>query len=258
MRVALLNASEAPDASVARIAEALSAYGGHLAQAWDRTTPIVEFFAGLKVAPDGYIPLVVMDDADTPGCLGYHDADPKGRAYGRAFLHMIPNRTVLRDPSNGGESLAACLTHEFAEIFGDEYANLYADGPLYDPQTQRAHSMVAVELGDPVQAQAYPITVGTTEVDASNFVFPAWFSARCIGRKVDYLSALSMPLAIAPGGYAIVRDAKADGEVFARFFGRKKTPTVTKIEHANVPPAAWRMRSKNAPGGRTKRRLEAE
>lgn len=258
MKIALLNCSSATYDDAARIGDALRQYLAIVADKHDRRPSDVQFFKGEVIAPEGWRPLVMMNDGDTPGAIGYHDLDPHGRAYGRGFLNMIPGRVVLRDPSGAGASFAGVLSHEAAEMLGDENVNLYSDGPLFDPHTRKPHSLVAVELGDPVQAQAFTISVGAVQVDASNFVLPAWFSARCQGEQVDYLRQVSMPLVIAPGGYAIVRDATADRQVFARLLGKARAPRPKRVDHPTVPPAAWRDAMKALPGGRTARRLSVE
>jgi hypothetical protein len=208
------------------------------------------------------MPLVTVDQPDVLGCSGYHDVDEAGRAYGRAFLSMIPDRVILRDPTNKGASLAALLAHEAAEMALDILANAYQDGPFIDPKTNRSYAQVAVELCDPVQEAAYPILVNTHVVDGANFVLPAWFNRRLTTGKVDYLGMLRGPLTLAPGGYAIVRDTAKDRQVFANLFKGKaeKQPARIKVKLQKVaapePAAEWREAIKALPGSRTQRRMQ--
>lgn len=257
MKIALLNLSSAHPAEMQYIATALDIYLDHVCEAWERAAVHVEFMQGKQVAPDGWTPLVAFDDPDSPGVQGYHDVDEKGRAYGRAFLNMVPGKRVLRDPDGGGASLAGVLSHEAAEMALDILANAYQDGPFVDPVSGKRYTQVAVELCDPVQEQAYAVQVGDMMVDASNFIFPAWFNRRAgTGEQLDKMGNLVLPLTLAPGGYVIVRDTGTDAQVFARLFGRarKQTVRLDKVYH-HRPPALWREKMKLAHGGRTSRRL---
>jgi hypothetical protein len=210
---------------------------------------------GLQEAPAGWSPLVIFEAPDQPGVQGYHDVDEQGRPYGRVFRSCIPGGAVLCDPTGKGAAIAPVAAHEVAEMRLDELANSWFDGPLRDPYTGHDYSQVAGEIGDPVQELTYPISVDGQLVDASNFVYPAYFNRRAAtGERFDHLRALTAPLTLAPGGYVIVRDAKAERQVFARLFGRARHAKPTKIT-SPTPPAEWREEMKKLRGGRTKRRL---
>ncbi len=226
-------------------------------QAWERAPIEVEFMKGLTKAPDGWSPLVAFDKPDQIDVEGYHDVDDMGRAYGRAFLSMIPGGAILHDKTGDGASLLGCLTHEAGEMALDVLANAYQDGPLVDVASGHSYAQVAVEIADPVQSLAYSISVNGELVDAANHVFPTWFNRRAVGQPVDKMGALKVPLSLAPGGYAIVRDTSTDAQVFARLLGRtlRASPQPLKVYHHSTPPAPWRELMKAAPGGRTARRL---
>jgi hypothetical protein len=256
MRVALLNLTAVPNEDMAAIALALELYAKDIAAPWERQPWEVVFYPGQQEAPVGWVPLVAFEQADQPGCEGYHDVDEQGRPYGRAFLSCVPNRTVLHDPAGKGASLSAVLAHELAEMMLDLKANQWFDGPFFDHATGHSYTQVAAELADPVQELSYRIDIEGQPIDVSDFIYPAWFDRRSIGEQYDRCRALTAPLTLAPGGYAIVRDAKAERQVFARLMGRitRRAPGIKKVFHG-TPSAAWREQMKAMRGSRTSRRL---
>ncbi len=252
MIIALLNQSRATVADMDHIAGMLKANLAHVTAAWSLAPVEIQFHMDTKVAPDGQVPLVAFDHADLAGALGYHDLDPYGRAYGRAFLDVVPGHCVLHDVSLGGASLAGVLSHEACELVGNEQANEYRDGPFIAAD---GHSwkMVAAELCDPVQELSYAVTLDDgTAVDASDFVLPQWFNAKAqhVG-SFDFLGVLHAPLTLAPGGYVIVRDTGLRDD---QVFGRSMLVAPVKVSHAQAP-AAWRDKAKALPGSRTHKRL---
>ena len=254
-KIALLNMSSVRNDDMAKIADAIKIGLMHVTTAWERAPIDVAFMPATKTAPEGWAALVAFEQADQADAAyeGYHDLDDAGRPYGRAFRSSIPGGAVLHDPSGGGASLAAVLAHEAAEMALDLQANAWIDAPFNDPATMRAYSQVALELADPVQELTYQIDVDGTPVDFSDFIYPDWFNRRAAAVKFDHMGALKTPLTLAPGGYAIVRDTKAEGQVFARLLGRR-VPGVRKVAAVH-PPAAWRETMKKHAGGRTRRRL---
>lgn len=256
MRIALINLSSIRNDDMVKIARALSINMVDVCAVWERAPIDVVFYPGVQEAPDGWTPLVVFEQPDQPGVEGYHDVDDKGRPYGRAFRACVPGGAVLHDPSGKGASVSALCSHEAEEMALDLLANSWFNGPLIDASTGRSYPLVAGELADPVQELAYRVEVDGQPIDLSDFIYPAWFNPHAAGAQYDKCRALTAPLSLAPGGYAIVREAKAERQVFARLLGRKRKPGVKKIMH-DTPPAEWRERMKAMRGGRTRRRLGA-
>lgn len=254
MKVATLNLSSALDDDVARIVDAGQKYADIVTTNREQAKAEIVFCKGMDKAPDGYYPILIADTPDAPNALGYHDRNKDGD-YARVFFGMVPGRVTLRDPSGKGASLSGVYTHELAEMLGDEDANEWTDGPIIDPTSRHAFDMVAKELCDPVQEMAFEIP--GTGCDGSNFVFRAWFNSMCLGKQVDYLKALNVPLQIAPGGYAIVRRVKGDSNIFARIQRRLMDKPVAhealKIYNP-IRPAQWREDMKKF-HGRTHRRI---
>lgn len=145
-------------------------------------------YAVLPDQKDLFHPIFVMDNIGAPDALGFHD-DILNFIYGRVITP--PN---LQD--------ASTASHEAVEMRADPDCSRFA--PMGDGRE------VAVETGDPVEADAYPITVKigneARDILVSNFVLPAYFVPGSAG-PWDFLGRLSGPApAMTPGGYLIVRD----------------------------------------------------
>jgi len=135
-------------------------------------------------------PLIIYDEADEPGVLGYHSLQARAQVYGKAFWSVIKNNrgTLIKGPN----SLSATLSHEVLEMVGNPYVNFWAD---VDYEMQEA-----VELCDRVEADAYSID----GVDVSNFLGPRAF--RNGPGPYDWMGLLQSPFELRPGGYAIRRN----------------------------------------------------
>jgi len=243
MKFALLNRSSAPADAMVKIREALELHLQHVCAAWERLPITVAWYPDQAVAPLGEIALIAFDDPDQPGAEGYHDVDPRGVPYGRAFLNVIPGRALLYDPSGRGQCLAAVLEHEADEIVGDTFAADWSDGPFVDVNTNLTRASVARELCDPVQDSAYDLVLADgTRTSATNFVFPAWFDGKSIGERYDFMNIIKAALTLAPGGYAIARNAPG---------------SETSVENDERSIDAWRLAHSNACGSRRTKRIKS-
>src|SRR5256885_3074132 len=102
-------------------------------------------------------PLAYMDSIGAPGALGFHD-DIAGYEYARVIV-----------PADLAD--ASTASHEAVEFRADERCDQWramADG-----------REVALETGDPVEADGYPVQVTlageTHSLYVSNFVLPSYF-----------------------------------------------------------------------------------
>jgi hypothetical protein len=134
--------------------------------------------------------LVVKDNSDTPGVLGWHTEDPSVHIYGYVFAGPILD--------NGGNALtntlsvSSVLSHEVLETFVDETCNLWAD--------DHNGSTYALEVGDPVESTSYMVN----GVSVSNFVLPAWFDPNAAPtEKFDWLGQVKAPFTIQKNGYCV-------------------------------------------------------
>jgi hypothetical protein len=198
--IALLNGStrlKSADASL--IAQAVSwQLRVHAAPAWGKSPWTCAFYQDPSTAPKTAFRLWLLDDPDVSGALGYHDLDPDGMPYGKVFAGLILDDGG--DVHMSANSVSVTTSHEALEIFGDPYANWWAQMP--DGRD------VALELCDPVEGDAYPINVGAVPVMVSNFAFPEWFDGGTpITNRWDKMRRLTAPWTMTPGGYLIVKES---------------------------------------------------
>jgi hypothetical protein len=171
----------------------------------DQTRKILTFRKKLRVA----------------GALGFHT-----EASGVDYAEALP--PAARPP---GEAIDGTTTsHEVIETFGDPTCNAYVRAP--------SGRRLARELADPVEADAYPISVRigaeTRQVMVSNFVFPSWYHGG--PGPYDFLKRLDFPEEMTAGGYLEYLDEGGNSQqVFADARGRqawlaKMTNTTTRVQ----------------------------
>lgn len=232
MNIVVVNHSPRVDAHSLALMVAACSYQlkMHFCPAWGRQ------LATVRVAPDdshiapGDCLIGIFDQADSAGALGYHDESPAGHPYGKVFV----NPTLAQGGGllTGDTSLSSVLSHEVLEAFADPSCNFWADAP--------GGVQVALEVGDPVEADAYPVTVSGVQVLVSNFVYPAFFDAEAAaGSRFDRMGKLAGPFRMTPGGYLLKRSAGAVQAVYGDAY------------------AAWRLPGKLHPAARSSRRVVA-
>lgn len=185
MNIYLINESTViKDSQVQAILAPLVLYSRHIRFWWGTMQPGIIF--GKPVTTEAW-QIVIADDSDQAGALGYHDYTPGGRPIAYVFA-----KTDLEY----GYDWQVTLTHEFAEMMMDPYI-------MRCEQTgdKRFH---ALELCDPVEADklSYVITAGGNTMNASNFITPAWFVPGTTGLAYDHRAYCKRPLEVLLGGYA--------------------------------------------------------
>jgi hypothetical protein len=189
----------------------------HTAPAWNQKPATISFYADKTKVPAHAWVVSMLDNSTQAGALGYHSED---NDVIDAFIFAKPvldnGGVVLHDPKNNQNlSVASVLSHEVCEMFGDPFANFWADGP-----TIAQGSEYALELCDAVEGDSYDITLTTGElVSVSNFILPQWFNQEATSKDApfDYLKKLSRPFSMTPGGYLIV----AQGGTVSQVFGER-------------------------------------
>lgn len=201
---AVLSASvRLSDTDVAFMVEACNQQAQECADAWGHTRMPVAFYASVNDLPSPEcIGVVIVDDLDDPGALGYHSA-----------VAGLPFARVLAQDVAG---TAVTLSHEVLETLVDPSAN--------DWWTMPNGTKTAAEVCDPVEGDSYlePVTLGaegateTRSVPVSNYVLPKWKTPGLPG-PFDRMGKLTAPWGMTPGGYMVVEDANGnDSDVFAR------------------------------------------
>lgn len=128
--------------------------------------------------------IVVGDDSDAVGALGYHELTSNGQPLGKVFA-----KTDKED----GLNWSVTASHELLEMLGDPVANLLSLGS--DGQLR------AYEVCDAVEDDSlgYEVDGGFGEVLVSDFVLPAWFDST--PGPYDFCGKCDAPLKLLPGGY---------------------------------------------------------
>lgn len=184
MNIYIVNESTViPDEEIEAILPALTTYTRHIRMWWGTMQPGIFFH---KPFTGEAWQIIIADDSDQAGALGYHNWTPGGRPVSFVFA-----KTDL----DYGYNWHVTLTHELAEMLMDPYiARCEQTG------NNRFH---ALELCDPVEADelAYPIAAGGSTLMASDFVTPLWFVPNAQG-VFDHRKHCTKSLQILNGGYA--------------------------------------------------------
>lgn len=161
----------------------------HFAAAWG-TAAVLHYVPKGQTPPDGWR-IVLSDSIDVGGALGYHE--DKGDPWGIVDVKLCGDDNV---------PWSRCLSHEVLETLGDPLATICVDA--LDGR------VFALEVCDAVENFQYEID----GVVVSDFVFPAYFHGGSTG-PWDFLSVLTAPLTLAPGGYSQVGQISNWGSINA-------------------------------------------
>lgn len=218
MRFVITNASTlCSDADVQTITSAVAAQLVDVAGSWGREVPGVDFAAQADYAGANFdVGIVVLDDSDQAGALGYHSTDPAGRPYARVFARdSISGLTGVGPSTLNGvqeswlvlECVAQVISHEAIEALIDPDANDWAD--------EGNGSEICLEGADPVESSSYIVQAPDgRSVTLSDYVLPAWFNPGATEGPYDRLGQVTGPFQLAVGGYAI---EQAEGQAQAVF-----------------------------------------
>jgi hypothetical protein len=243
MQIAICNASTlVSNEDCQTLATALQAGNGDIAEAWERVSATVFFTtdpSSVNLAEEDCL-LVILDDADQAGALGYHATTPTGQAYARVFARDSIAGLKGVDPASltGVQPTADVLAyvcpvadHEAKEAFIDPEAGGWEDDGS-------GNAAWAREVCDPVESDSYSWGDGAGKVAwLSDFVTPDFFDPAAQDGPFDHLGSVTGPLELATGGYAIVEQEGAVQQVFGETY------------------AEWRKPGKTHPAARTARRL---
>jgi hypothetical protein len=156
--------------------------------------PVWGVDAELKMVAKGAPPpdtswwLVMLDDSDQAGALGYHDLTPAGLPIGKVFA---------ASDLKAGTSWTVTASHELLEMLADPDINLSAF--VQDADTQG--TLYAYEVCDACEDDSFGYQIDN--VLLSDFVYPAWFeSFRTQGSaQFDRMNHIHNPLQLLKGGY---------------------------------------------------------
>lgn len=256
MNIQIINHLGTHDAEAQKIAEVGQLYSDIVCAAYELAPGKVKFVSGATKPDVGYFAMGLFLNPDAADALGYHDIDPRGLPYGKAFLSVVPNGVLLHDATGHGASLAGVVMHEIAEMLGDRFANVWAFGKIVDPKKKRrSFGAVAYELCDPVQDAAFTLkSKDGTDVDCSDFVLPSWFNPDTPTTQItSRTGAAKGPFHVASGGYLIVAQESGETQILGRRIGGASQH---RLEHAKDEPPAWRTAMQAIPHSRGTRRAK--
>lgn len=190
--------------------------------------------AAVIPVPNGQLPppgawwLVVLDDMDVAGALGYHDLTPD--------LNPVGKVGAKTDLEYGAEVSVTC-SHELLEMLGDPLINQLVE----DPRTNRLY---AFENCDAVEADGLGYSIDGILV--SDFVTPAYFDVNREGRgeSLSFRGNVREPFELATGGYLSYREI-GDSE------WQQETKAAPGEERVGMRPAGYPK------GSRRERRVRA-
>ncbi|MDP9158744.1 MAG: hypothetical protein M3O09_00745 [Acidobacteriota bacterium] len=136
----------------------------------------------------GWWQIVVSDNPDQAGALGYHELTSEGAPLGKVFAAL--------DLQNG-YSWTATFSHELLEMLADPWLNWCAQGTNGE--------VYALEVCDAVEADELGYELDGILV--SDFITPSWFEpTEC--DQVDFKGRIKKPFELGPGGYVSTFNAE--------------------------------------------------
>ena len=208
--IAITNASTClTDAQVEAVLPALQKQVSDDFKAYWELDCTLSFLPKDQSLTPGWWQIVITDDPDQAGALGYHEMTSAGTPLGKIFAKL--------DLDNG-YSWTVTLSHELLEMLGDPWINWCAVGS--------DDKIYALEVCDAVEADELGYQIDGVLV--SDFVTPAWFEPTEADR-FDFKRHLSKGLQLAPGGYISILDPKGGWtEITARGEGAAPVKGVSR------------------------------
>ena len=145
----------------------------------------VDAFATLEDVPDGYWPMIIMDDIGFPGAAGIH-LDKDGQPF--SLISSAPDL----------DSWGLTASHELCEMLVDPSGNRQVTGD--SPKPGQGRVSFVVEVCDPSEAADFGYTVNGILV--SDFYTPHFFDpVASTSVRYSYTGAIKAPRKVLRGGY---------------------------------------------------------
>jgi hypothetical protein len=173
----------------------------------------------------GWFQIVLPDDPDQAGALGYHEMTRNGAPLGKVFAGL---------DIRSGSSWTVTLSHELLEMLADPWINWCAegsDGRIY-----------ALEVCDAVESDSLGYEIDGVLV--SDFITPSWFEPTEADR-IDFNKRISKPIELAAGGYSSVLDRKRGWtQITAEGAGGPAAAVGSRRHRRSIGKAKWRRSSR--------------
>jgi hypothetical protein len=194
IKVAVINQSKSlSNDDVKQAVPALQAQVHHdFAPVWGIDAELT-FVPSNSEPPAGSWWLVIFDNSDQPGALGYHDLTSEGLPLGKVFAGT---------DMQYGLNWTITASHELLEMLADPDIDLTVFVQP-DDQTGRIY---AYEICDACEADNYGYAINGTMV--SDFVYPAWFESfrASNSTQFDKQDQIHKPFDLLAGGYIGIYD----------------------------------------------------
>jgi len=230
INIAVSNASTvAKDEDVATVVKALQKQvDTDFGPAWGVSARLTFVPKGQEPNPQ-YWWLVVLDNSDQAGALGYHDLTPAGLPIGKVFAASdLQYKT----------SWSVTTSHELLEMLADPNINLsvFDEGPI-------GARLYAYEVCDACEDDGFGYEIDGILV--SDFVLPAWFESfrKPNSTDFDFRKHISAPLQLLNNGYISVND-------LASGLGWLPMSASPNNARATPPPGSRRQRRTIVPSKR--------
>jgi hypothetical protein len=177
--------SKVPRSDLMKVSAALQKQATRdLSPIWEVTTT-VDPFDKLEDVPDGYWPMIIMDDIGFDGAAGIHlDRD------GQPFA-LITAETEL-------DRWALTASHEMCEMLVDPFGKKQETGD--SPKQGQGRVSFVVEVCDPSEAAEFAYSVNG--ILMSDFYTPHFFDPlRADGVRYSFTGAIKKPRQVLKGGY---------------------------------------------------------
>ena len=169
-------------------------------QVHEHFAPIWGIDAEVTFYPKGALPrgswqLIILDNSDQAGALGYHDLTSEGLPLGKVFAGS---------DIKYGTSWSVTASHELLEMLGDPGINL----TVFVENKAGTGVLYAYENCDACEADNYAYLINGIKV--SDFVFPSWFQIFHLpGTQYDYGKHIKQPFELLEGGYIGIYDIES-------------------------------------------------
>jgi hypothetical protein len=241
-QIAVVNRSQTlSDSAIEPVVAALQKHvSNEFAAAWGIDAELS--FVGSNAQPGpGLWWLVILDNSDQAGALGYHDLTDEGFPMGKVFAQT---------DAQYKSSFSVTASHELLEMLVDPDINLCA----IDQNLPNVARLYAYEVCDACEADQLGYQIDGVLV--SDFVHPSWFESFWQSAqsrpKFDQQGVIDAPFALQPGGYISVMDV-ASVRGWVQIFGdggpsaANRAKVGSRRERRRTPRAQW-LRSASANG----------
>ena len=220
--IALTNASTClSDAQVEAVVPSLQRQVSSDFRAYWDIDCALTFLSKGQILTAGWWQIVLTDDPDQAGALGYHEMTIHGTPLGKVFARL---------DAESGSSWTVTLSHELLEMLADPWINWCAQGS--------DRRIYALEVCDAVESDSLGYEIDGVLV--SDFITPSWFE-RTEADRIDFKKQVSKPMDLGPGGYVSLLDREGGWtQITAEGTGGPEAPVGSRRHRRSIGKGSWR------------------